>query len=205
MVNQSPSDTHDSSTCSHPDTCYWCELERNSQSSTLTDADKAALTQGVVQRARDDLNDGRPLTEMGGSRLTPVERRILQAMRRDRRFASFTTVRAAVADLLDVGEDSIGCTCEAQRHAWVFSLREDEYETARRGRFIDAMTARIVELQSSPHDMDMRLRTDALDSQQFYELMQAYRHAPMADQPGVVAAFEAVQGFVRNTQSHKQG
>lgn len=39
---------------------------------------------------------------------------------------------------------------------------------------------------------------DALDDQEFYELMQAYRHAGIADQDQAVAAFEAVKAYVRN-------
>lgn len=37
-----------------------------------------------------------------------------------------------------------------------------------------------------------------LDEQEFYELMQAYRHAPLADQAVAVAAFEAVKQIIRN-------
>lgn len=36
-----------------------------------------------------------------------------------------------------------------------------------------------------------------VDSQDFYELMQAYRCAPIVDQDKVIAAFEAVKDFVR--------
>jgi len=39
---------------------------------------------------------------------------------------------------------------------------------------------------------------DILDGQEFYELMQAYRHAPTVDQDAVVVAFEAVKEFVRD-------
>jgi len=39
----------------------------------------------------------------------------------------------------------------------------------------------------------------SLDGQEFYELMQAYRHAPLNDQSGVVAAFEAVKTFIRDS------
>lgn len=38
---------------------------------------------------------------------------------------------------------------------------------------------------------------DTLDSQEFYELMQTYRHADRTDQCAVVAAFETVKEFVR--------
>lgn len=79
----------------------------------LTDTDKAALLEDVLQRARDDLNDGRPLTEMAGSsRLSPVERRIAQAIEQDKQFASLSVVRAAVADVLDAGWPVTEEVCE---------------------------------------------------------------------------------------------
>ena len=37
-----------------------------------------------------------------------------------------------------------------------------------------------------------------LEEQEFYELMQAYRHAPVTDQSAVVAAFEAVKQAIRD-------
>jgi hypothetical protein len=108
-----------------------------------------------------------------------------------------TTVRAAIVHALDAGEDATGCACEAQRHAWLFSFREDEQETEKRSRLIDAVTARILALQREPYGMDAGLREDALESQEFYELMQAYRHASLTNQNAAVAAFEAVKSFVR--------
>lgn len=36
-----------------------------------------------------------------------------------------------------------------------------------------------------------------LESPEFYELMQAYRHTPVWDQPATIAAFEAVKAFIR--------
>jgi hypothetical protein len=38
---------------------------------------------------------------------------------------------------------------------------------------------------------------DWLDDQEFYEAMQAYRHAPITDPAAVVAAFEAVKAMIR--------
>ncbi len=35
-----------------------------------------------------------------------------------------------------------------------------------------------------------------VESQEFYDLMQTYRHTPVIDQAAVVAAFEAVKAFV---------
>lgn len=37
-----------------------------------------------------------------------------------------------------------------------------------------------------------------LEEREFYELMQAYRHAPVVDQAAVVAAFEAVKQIIRD-------
>lgn len=39
---------------------------------------------------------------------------------------------------------------------------------------------------------------NALESSQFYELMQEYRHVPLTPQKAVVEAFEAVKQFIRN-------
>jgi hypothetical protein len=166
--------------------------EHERRKSTLTDADKAALLDVVIQRARDDLNDGQPLTEMrhvhaygtiegqsvpqcecgevydydtdilarvgdsSGSRLSPVERRIAQAMERDKQFASFTVVRAAVADVLDAGGVVLPPVSN-HPHPWIFGADEREEQTECRERFMDAVCARIVELQSPPHSMDARL------------------------------------------------
>jgi hypothetical protein len=42
--------------------------------------------------------------------------------------------------------------------------------------------------------------SDALEDEEFYELMQTYRHWPIAhDSNGVVEAFEAVKAYVRRT------
>jgi hypothetical protein len=132
------------------------EYER--RKSTLTDADKAALLDVVIQRARDDLNDGEPLTEMrrSSSRLNPVEQRIAQAMERDRQFASITVIRAAVADVLDAGDAALPPVGN-HPHPWIFGVDEREEQTECRERFMDAVCTRIVELQSPPHSMDARL------------------------------------------------
>ena len=39
---------------------------------------------------------------------------------------------------------------------------------------------------------------DVLEEQEFYELMQAYRLAPLVDQERVVYAFEEVKKYIRN-------
>lgn len=38
---------------------------------------------------------------------------------------------------------------------------------------------------------------DFLGEQEFYDLMQSYRHAPLTNQPLVVDAFEAVKAYIR--------
>ena len=38
---------------------------------------------------------------------------------------------------------------------------------------------------------------DMLETKEFYELMQAYRHAPHTNQEAVTEAFEAVKSFIR--------
>jgi hypothetical protein len=43
-----------------------------------------------------------------------------------------------------------------------------------------------------------RAMNDILDEQEFYELMQVYRHAPTVDQDAVVLAFESVKEFIRD-------
>lgn len=40
-------------------------------------------------------------------------------------------------------------------------------------------------------------KVDCLETKDFYEIMQAYRHADMGDQMRVVDAFEAVKNFIR--------
>lgn len=77
--------------------------------------------------------------------------RILTAWKQDRAFASLTTVRAAIADVLDVGDGS-------DYQWWSFYQTEAEHQTAHRQAFMDAVCKRIAELQRPPHGMDARLR-----------------------------------------------
>lgn len=39
---------------------------------------------------------------------------------------------------------------------------------------------------------------DEFDGRMFYELMQAYRHAPLHDQAKTIEAFDAVKAFCRD-------
>jgi len=44
----------------------------------------------------------------------------------------------------------------------------------------------------------MAKKRDILDSQDFYEMMQMYRHAQMKDQTKVVQNFEKVKQWIRD-------
>lgn len=129
-----------------------------SRKSTLTNPETEALLEIVIRRARADLNDGGPLTEIGVQRNDPaVLRRIQTAMQRDRQYASLTVVRAAVADVLDAGY-------QFKNHAkpcpWLFFHDESDGQTEVREQFMDAVTTRIVQLQAPPHEMDARLQAE---------------------------------------------
>lgn len=174
MVNQSMSDIHDSDNCHlgpNDLPCDMCvaaaehEHKQRQQAlktlaeagvfsggdpSTLTDTDRAALLEGVLQRARDDLNDGQPLTEMRQSVDPAVAQRILIAIERDKQFASFTVIRAAGFDLIDD-------YCQSDVW-WTLNSRNEEEANEARERFMDDFCARITALQAPPHDMDAGLR-----------------------------------------------
>jgi hypothetical protein len=135
-----------------------------------------------------------PRHRVGATKIDPaVLQRISAAIARDQAFASLTTVRAAIYDVIDKGSFS---------GWWALYDEGDNPEVTEdmvnqeRCDFVDAVCARILELQREPYGMDARLREDALESQEFYELMQAYRHAAVTDQNATVAAFNAVKSFV---------
>lgn len=46
---------------------------------------------------------------------------------------------------------------------------------------------------------------EVLDSQQFYEMMQVYRHTPIFNQKGVTEAFEAVKNFILDNAEKTNG
>jgi hypothetical protein len=100
-------------------------------------------------------------------------------------------MRAAIFDAFDQNVKELAAH-DCERHPVT-----DEEASDNRCDFVDAVTARILALQCEPHGMDAGLREDALESQEFYELMQAYRHASLTNQNAAVAAFEAVKSFVR--------
>ena len=45
---------------------------------------------------------------------------------------------------------------------------------------------------------------DVLDSEEFFNLMQAYRHAQIYEQEKVMAAFDNVKSYVRNNFGKKR-
>lgn len=83
-----------------------------------------------------------------------------------------------------------GCTFTLNdRNAHMFlTWREREATPAE----VDAML-RAREVKAPAEDL-----ADALEGRDFYDHMQAYRCAPIADQAKVIAAFEAVKAFVRS-------
>lgn len=44
------------------------------------------------------------------------------------------------------------------------------------------------------------MTTDILEEQEFYDLMQRYRHAPVTNQTVVTEAYEAVKQFIRDNR-----
>jgi hypothetical protein len=116
---------------------------------TLTNKEKAALLNTVVDRARADLNDGKPLAEMVHD--NGVEQRILTAIKQDRHLASLTVVRAAIADALDTGPPPV----DGHKCYWLFDHEDEgESESENRAQFIDAVAQRVTQLQQPPHNMD---------------------------------------------------
>src|SRR5690242_10641695 len=121
----------------------------------LDDIEKQVLMSKVVERARADLNDGKPLTEMvgGDSDDAQLKRNILAAIGNDQHPASLTTIRAAIYDVIDAGcHHPDGFT-----HEWKFNAFEEDFANAQRCDFVDRVAARIVELQAAPHLFDVEL------------------------------------------------
>jgi hypothetical protein len=46
-------------------------------------------------------------------------------------------------------------------------------------------------------EKDKKDRDEKIESQEFYDLMQKYRHAPISNQKEVLLAFEEVKKFIR--------
>jgi len=133
---------HDSNLCA----CSMCRWV-GEQSSRLNEAEFIALATPVLERARVDLNDGEKLTE----RLDPARaQRILAAMENDKKFASLTTIRAAIMDVIDAGcrhSDSL-------THEWRFDNADEDFANEQRCNFVDAVCQRIAELQCAPYNFD---------------------------------------------------
>jgi hypothetical protein len=95
-----------------------------------------------------------PLHRTKDAEIDPaVLQRVSTAISQDQAFASLTTVRAAIADVVD----------GAEFYQWMWDTNEVN-ANAVRGEFMDAVCARILALQREPHGMDAQLREDALDN-----------------------------------------
>jgi hypothetical protein len=143
---------------------------------TLTDSEKDALARLALSRARADISDGEPLTHTHAQR-------ILTAIREDRQMASITTVRAALFDVIDAGwQCSRSCDL---RHPWAFptemfagDAQPNDDDLQLRDRFVDAVIARIAQLQAPPHNFDATLRGDSVmegDSEEVGRLTRVRR------------------------------
>jgi hypothetical protein len=107
--------------------------------------------------------------------LTPeVEQRVREGIANDQSPASLTTVRAALADVLDRGEScaiytGVDRQCDI-RHSWEFDPNdESEDETENRELFINAIVRRIAELQVAPHHLDITLLAKLRDARAEYQ------------------------------------
>jgi len=129
----------------------------------LDDVEKRALMGKVAERARADLNDGRPLTELAGG--AQVTRRIQAAIHNDRTPASLTTMRAAIFDVIDAG-------ChhdDGMSHEWKLNALEESFANEQRCAFVDEVTKRIGELQAEPHHYDQALLGKLWDARAEYQ------------------------------------
>jgi hypothetical protein len=110
-----------------------------------------------------------------------VLKRISAAITRDETFASLTTVRAAIADVLDAG-----CSCTNEKHPWELddtTAEELDVTNGQRVRFIDDVCRRILELQREPHGMDAGLRVVATALRQRESEVRAEAWQPIETAP----------------------
>jgi hypothetical protein len=77
---------------------------------------------------------------------------ILAAIENDKRFASLTTVRAAIMDVIDTGCQH----ADSLTHEWQFNNTDEDFANGQRCDFTDAVCRRIAELQQPPHSFDSR-------------------------------------------------
>jgi hypothetical protein len=112
------------------------------QSLQLTELEFVALATPVLERVREELGEGERLTELRKLDSDHAQR-ILAAIENDKRFASLTTIRAAIADVVD----------GAEFYQWMWDKDEDNANAVRQ-EFMDAVAQRIAQLQSAPHNFD---------------------------------------------------
>jgi hypothetical protein len=100
-----------------------------------------------------------PRHRAGVAEIDPaVLERISTAITRDQTFASLTTVRAAIHDVIDKG--SFSGWWELYDEGDNPEVTEDMVNQERCD-FVDAVNARVLELQREPHEMDAELRVAA--------------------------------------------
>ena len=146
------SDVHNSRTCSRNTggPCGFCAAANDyeqRQQTQLSEAEFIALAGPVLERVREELNEGEKLTEL--RKVEPEHlRRILHALDNDRRFASLTTIRAALFDVFDQNVRELSAN-DCDKHQTT-----DEEACENRCDFVDAVCQRIAQLQSTPHNFD---------------------------------------------------
>lgn len=72
------------------------------------------------------------------------------AIENDRKFASLTTIRAAIMDVIDGGCQH----ADSLTHEWQFNNPDEDFANGQRCDFVDAVSRRIVELQQPLHSFD---------------------------------------------------
>lgn len=153
---------HDSETCDadngHP--CSQCVWANEQEQAQLSQSTYESLRDSVLERVHEamaeDCDCPKHQTATKDAEIDPATlQRISTAIRQDQTFASLTTVRAALADVMDVGPPPI----DNRKCYWLFDHEDEgEGESETRMQFIDAVERRILQLQQSPHEMDAGLR-----------------------------------------------
>ncbi len=143
------------------------------QESALSDAAYQSLRDSVLERVHaamaEDCNCPLHQTADGNEFDPVVLRRISTAIRQDQTFASLTTIRSAIFDVIDKGGPA----------GWweLYDLDDDpevteEMLTQERCDFVDAVERRILQLQQPPHEMDAGLRVVREDVAEMGRLVQ---------------------------------
>jgi hypothetical protein len=154
----------------------------------LDDVEKQALMDKVVERARAELNDGRPLTEMRQAHKHEFRQiegqsapqcecgavrdydnatrdRILAGVQDVGQVTSIATLRAAIMDVVDAG-------ChhdDGMSHEWKFNAAEESFANEQRCAFVDRVAERVVQLQAVPHLYDESLLAKLRDRKAEYQ------------------------------------